>query len=381
MNKVLVLFCTFCWGVWTTFGLDFPQQPAGPVTDLAGLFSSVELNKLSEEVRLFGRQSENPCQLMVVTLPSLCGEAIETVAGEIFAKWKPGEKGKDNGLLYVISYGDRKFRLQTGYGMEGVLPDGRCGEIVRKAVTPFRESHWYEGVHQVLLTLRTVLVPNLSSQKVRKALDEFCEKGGLCDPAGYFASGELDRVRAFMEAYQKETGIMPAFLVQPPFMNWTGEQWKGACLPALEKKFKKVLFACYVPLDEGARDRAAWGATEGVKVPESWQHYVRYLCDNHRRSEDVADLGELVWLAWNEQTGSVPKEWKEFDTQLGGGTKFVLWAIFGGLLVLFWGFGANGSGRCRRRSSGGGGWSGGSSGGGWSGGGGRSGGGGASGSW
>lgn len=76
------------------------------------------------------------CEMGVVVVPTTGDMLIEDYTRRIFDNWKLGKADKDNGLLLVIAVGDRIARLQTGYGLEGVLPDIACRDIIRHDVAP-----------------------------------------------------------------------------------------------------------------------------------------------------------------------------------------------------------------------------------------------------
>ena len=84
-------------------------------------------------------------EVVVVAVDSIEGADIDSFATELFSLWGIGKKDNDNGLLILISRGDRRATLRTGYGLEGVLPDAVCGRIIRGDMAPrFREGD-YDG--------------------------------------------------------------------------------------------------------------------------------------------------------------------------------------------------------------------------------------------
>lgn len=86
-------------------------------------------------------------EMAVVVVQSLDGLSIEEVAEKLFNLWGIGKKDRDNGLLFLWSTGDRKVRVEVGYGLEGVLPDGKAGAILDTYVIPrFKASEFDEGV-------------------------------------------------------------------------------------------------------------------------------------------------------------------------------------------------------------------------------------------
>lgn len=92
-------------------------------------------------------QKKTGAQIVVVTVKSLDGMSIEDYANQLFNSWGIGDKNKDNGLLLLCSYGDRKFRVEVGYGLEGKLPDGKTGRIQDEYIIPYlREDKFDEGI-------------------------------------------------------------------------------------------------------------------------------------------------------------------------------------------------------------------------------------------
>ena len=86
-------------------------------------------------------------QIVVVTIPSLEGQALEAYATELFRQWGIGDKEKNNGLLLLCAVEDRQFRVEVGYGLEGDLPDGKTGRMQDNYIIPLlREDKFDEGI-------------------------------------------------------------------------------------------------------------------------------------------------------------------------------------------------------------------------------------------
>ena len=107
---------------------DLPK-PTNYVNDFAGVLSPETLASLNAFCAQVDRQAH--AQIAVVTIKSLDGEPIENFATALEDKWKVGKKGTDRGLLLIFATNDRKYRIEVGYGLEGILPDGRVGDIGR----------------------------------------------------------------------------------------------------------------------------------------------------------------------------------------------------------------------------------------------------------
>src|ERR1700685_1223203 len=120
---------------------DLPQ-PTNYVNDFAGVLSPETLASLNALCAQVDRQAH--AQIAVVTIKSLDGEPIENFATALEDKWKVGKKGTDRGLLLIFATNDRKYRVEVGYGLEGILPDGRVGDIGRQMV-PYLQQNNYDA--------------------------------------------------------------------------------------------------------------------------------------------------------------------------------------------------------------------------------------------
>jgi uncharacterized protein len=140
---LLTLGLLFADGPAPAIALEVPQYQ-GYVTDLAGMLSPVERQRL-EQMLLAFEQSDST-QIAVLTIPSLEGDSLEDFSIRTVDAWKTGQKGKDNGVLLLVSKGDRKVRIEVGRGLEGVLTDLLAGRIVDQVITPrFKAGQMDEG--------------------------------------------------------------------------------------------------------------------------------------------------------------------------------------------------------------------------------------------
>lgn len=86
-------------------------------------------------------------QIVVVTVPSLEGAALEEYATDLFRQWGIGAAEKNNGLLLLCAVEDRQFRVEVGYGLEGDLPDGKTGRMQDAYIIPLlSEDKFDEGI-------------------------------------------------------------------------------------------------------------------------------------------------------------------------------------------------------------------------------------------
>ncbi|MGD9106733.1 MAG: TPM domain-containing protein [Desulfobacterales bacterium] len=123
-----------------------PERPLKYVVDLAGIVENATESKLNGYLQEL--EQKTTAQLVVLTIKSLEGQSIEDFSIKIaHDKWKLGQKGKDNGVLFLISVTDRKYRIEVGYGLEGVLPDSMVGSLGRNFLVPlFRKGEYSKGI-------------------------------------------------------------------------------------------------------------------------------------------------------------------------------------------------------------------------------------------
>ena len=122
------------------------------VSDNAKMLSQ----KTKEKIYQLNKQlaaSTNGAQFVVVTIPELPrGEDIESYANTIFNQLGIGDKNENNGVLYLVALDEREFRLEVGYGLEGLIPDGKADDIINDddVVEAFKDEDYDRGVNQVL---------------------------------------------------------------------------------------------------------------------------------------------------------------------------------------------------------------------------------------
>lgn len=150
-----ICFTVFlCLIAYTAFAeISIPSRPVNHVVDLAGIINAdmeAGLNRYLLEL-----EQKTTAQMVILTINSLEGESIEDLSIQIaHDKWKLGQKGKDNGVLFLISLNDRKYRIEVGYGLEGVLPDSLVGSLGRNILVPFfKKGDYSNGIFAAALAM------------------------------------------------------------------------------------------------------------------------------------------------------------------------------------------------------------------------------------
>ena len=138
---IMVLLLPFC-GI----AQGYPITPTNYVTDGAQVLRDDEEISLNAILRSF--EDSTSIQLFVYTASSLNGLVIADLCQEISHNWKIGNKKTNNGVLIGIFVNDHKFRIHTGYGMEGVLPDLLTKRIQDEFMRPyFKQNDYYNGIY------------------------------------------------------------------------------------------------------------------------------------------------------------------------------------------------------------------------------------------
>jgi uncharacterized protein len=118
---------------------------AGRVNDSANLIPADQRQRMEAKLAQFEKQTGD--QVAVLTVDSLDGEAIEDYANKVARTWALGQKGKDNGVLLLVSKQDRKMRIEVGYGLEPVLTDLQTSIIQNEVIIPhFKQGDFGGGI-------------------------------------------------------------------------------------------------------------------------------------------------------------------------------------------------------------------------------------------
>jgi uncharacterized protein len=113
-------------------------KPTGYVDDFAHVLDAntvAQLEDLAQQV-----DAKAHAQIAVVTVNSLAGSDIESYAVDLYKKWGIGSKATDRGVLILLAPNDHKYRIEVGYGLEAILPDGKVGGFGREALPLLRQN-------------------------------------------------------------------------------------------------------------------------------------------------------------------------------------------------------------------------------------------------
>ena len=133
----------------------FPA-PRGAVNDFAGVIPSSyqgQMENIAREVL-----EKTGTAIVVATVESIGDSDPNDYANRLYRAWGIGKKGEDKGVLIFLAVKERRVRIETGYGVEGILPDGLTGEILDRYATPyFREGDYGRGLSETLTAVSSIV--------------------------------------------------------------------------------------------------------------------------------------------------------------------------------------------------------------------------------
>ena len=125
--------------------VQFPRY-VGYVNDFAGVLDTPTTQKM--EALCKELEAKTGAELAIAIVKTVSPLDPKTYAVELFQNWKIGKKGKDNGILILLSMQERRVEIEVGYGLEGFINDARAGQILDEYVIPlFKEGKYGEGLY------------------------------------------------------------------------------------------------------------------------------------------------------------------------------------------------------------------------------------------
>jgi uncharacterized protein len=131
-------------------------RPIDYVSDFARVLSPEAVAKLDRICAELDHSQAN-AQVAVVTIQTLDGDDAADWANQLEDKWHTGKKGSDRGLLVLLAVNDHKYRIDVGYGLEGILNDARVGDIGRSMVPYLRAGNYDSAVESAVGQLAQVI--------------------------------------------------------------------------------------------------------------------------------------------------------------------------------------------------------------------------------
>lgn len=132
---LILILAPLAWGVKNL------PAPQGLINDFADIIPP----SYREKMNLLALEVLNKAEatLTVVTFKDIGGANIDEFTNQLYEKWGVGKRGEDRGVMILLALKERKLRIEVGYGLEGIIPDGLAGQIRDKAMIPYLKKGEY----------------------------------------------------------------------------------------------------------------------------------------------------------------------------------------------------------------------------------------------
>lgn len=142
----IILILCFSIFSFVGFAQEFPAAPKALVSDYTNTLTSSQIRSLENKLRAF--EDSTSIQLSIVLVETTEGYDIADYAVRLAKKWGVGQQKYNNGVMMLAALGDRAVTIQTGYGLEGVLPDVIVYRIIENEIKPaFKRADYYQGLN------------------------------------------------------------------------------------------------------------------------------------------------------------------------------------------------------------------------------------------
>jgi uncharacterized protein len=161
MKKLLIIL--FLISLISVNAQEFPNYYDKYVNDFAHLFNNDQVNEL--RTLLNNVERNTTAEIVVVTLNSTYPLTPSEYRNKLFNYWKIGKEEKDNGLLILYSIQENRIEVETGYGLEGILPDSKLGRLLDENYVPCRDKKEIsQGI--ILFTREVTKIINENKEEV-----------------------------------------------------------------------------------------------------------------------------------------------------------------------------------------------------------------------
>lgn len=176
IRLIILVFILFGLVSHQTLAQVYPR-PIGYINDFAQILSPDTRTRLEDRLKLL--EKETSAEVAFVSVDSLRGFTLEEYSAGLFSDWGIGKKGKDNGVLFLVSLAEGDIKIEVGYGLESVITDGRAGRILDKDVLPYlKKGDIDSGVEAGIISIETYIRDGTPPQPIeenpiRNMIDNF----------------------------------------------------------------------------------------------------------------------------------------------------------------------------------------------------------------
>jgi uncharacterized protein len=173
-----ILFFLICFLPLYAFSIEYTVNTVpkpktayenGFVSNPDGILRAETVSKLNQYLDALNK--ETTAEMTVVALNSIGSAEINSFATELFVLWKIGKAKKDNGLLILFVLDQRKIKFETGYGLEGILPDAICKRVEKQTITPeFKAGNYDAGILAGVERVGTIIRKEPQKEETPKSI-------------------------------------------------------------------------------------------------------------------------------------------------------------------------------------------------------------------
>ena len=186
------------------------------VNDFAHVLNQNSIAQMDEICRQIDQKAH--AQMAVVTIHSLDGSDIESYAVDLFHQWGIGSKSKDTGVLILYAIDDHRARIEVGYGLEPILPDGKVTSFQREAIPLMRSGNYSQA-----LLLVTSRVANVIAQDAGVQAHDPATRTGSHGTDGETERRDIGRRRYSADYYRTDCALYSSSghtFLDAPVWNW-----------------------------------------------------------------------------------------------------------------------------------------------------------------
>jgi uncharacterized protein len=155
LSLILGIILSVCTSAPLKAEEQYPK-PVGAVNDFARVIASEYKNRMEGLAREVLEKTGTA--IVVATIESLGDNEVNDYVNSLYKVWGIGKKGTDKGVLIFLAVKERKVRIETGYGVEGILPDGLVGDILRTQAIPYlREGNYGKGLSNAMEAVASIV--------------------------------------------------------------------------------------------------------------------------------------------------------------------------------------------------------------------------------
>lgn len=181
MTRLVLVVAIVAVFVGNALALDVPALNGRRVNDNASLLTHTQRNALEQELRSL--EERTGAQVALLIIPDLQGEDMAAFSHKTAVAWALGQKGKDNGLLIVYEVAGDHSRVEVGYGLEGAIPDGLAGDIIRQDFRSHAPKHGTKnfgaGFAAMVQRIDSIITAEYTKDPTGKSMEKQVDEGGV----------------------------------------------------------------------------------------------------------------------------------------------------------------------------------------------------------